>query len=177
MQDHAALFADPVVVDALAVTEMASKPMPASFQAGSRFDFELRARPTIRVTEDGKARERDVFLSRLSQAGPDERLDRGAIYADWLRTKLGAGGADLRIAEIGRFQMSRVVRRSRSGDGSRLQELMGPDVTFNGTLAVQDPATFHAMLSRGVGRHRAFGFGMLLLRPAGSISPVPATSG
>jgi CRISPR system Cascade subunit CasE len=62
MQDHAALFADPVVVDALAVTEIASKAMPAAFQDGSRFGFELRARPTIRITEGGRTRERDVFL-------------------------------------------------------------------------------------------------------------------
>jgi CRISPR system Cascade subunit CasE len=42
-----------------------------------------------------------------------------------------------------------------------------PDATFRGTLRVDDPARFAAAaLARGVGRHRAFGFGMLLLRPA-----------
>jgi CRISPR system Cascade subunit CasE len=166
MRDFAALFADPVVVDALAVTEIASKQMPAAFQTGARFGFELRVRPTIRITKDGKARERDAFLSALSQIGPDEQLDRGTVYTQWLRTKLKAGGAELTSAEISRFQMNRIVRRNRSEDVSKLQELMGPDVTFNGTLAVEDPAAFHAMLSRGVGRHRAFGFGMLLLRPS-----------
>jgi len=30
---------------------------------------------------------------------------------------------------------------------------------------VRDPTGFAALLARGVGRHRAFGFGMLLLRP------------
>jgi CRISPR system Cascade subunit CasE len=40
------------------------------------------------------------------------------------------------------------------------------DVTFEGELQVADAAAFAALLARGVGRHRAFGFGMLLLRPS-----------
>jgi CRISPR system Cascade subunit CasE len=166
MRNFAALFADPIVVDALGVLEIASKEMPTAFQAGSRFGFELRVRPTIRVTKDGKTRERDAFLAALSQVEPDQGLDRGTVYTQWLREKLKAGGADLVSAEISRFQMSRIVRRNRSEDISKLQELIGPDVTFNGTLVVQDPEAFHLLLSRGVGRHRAFGFGMLLLRPS-----------
>jgi CRISPR system Cascade subunit CasE len=31
---------------------------------------------------------------------------------------------------------------------------------------VADPAAFAQLLARGVGRHRAFGLGMLLLRPS-----------
>jgi CRISPR system Cascade subunit CasE len=166
MQEHAALFADPIVVDALGVSEMASKQMPTAFQAGSRFGFELRVRPTIRITTDGKTRERDVFLAALSQIGPDEQLDRGTVYTQWLRTKFKAGGAELTRAEISRFQMNRALRRNRAEDVAKLRELRGPDVTFNGDLVVADPEAFHAMLSRGVGRHRAFGFGMLLLRPS-----------
>ena len=36
---------------------------------------------------------------------------------------------------------------------------------MSGTLRVTDPAAFAAGLARGIGRHRAFGFGMLLLAP------------
>jgi CRISPR system Cascade subunit CasE len=35
-----------------------------------------------------------------------------------------------------------------------------------GTLRVGDAEAFRALLARGLGRHRAFGFGMLLLRRA-----------
>jgi len=35
-----------------------------------------------------------------------------------------------------------------------------------GVLQVRDSAAFAALLARGIGRHRAFGFGMLLLKPA-----------
>jgi CRISPR system Cascade subunit CasE len=37
---------------------------------------------------------------------------------------------------------------------------------FDGALEVTEPGTFASSLTRGIGRHRAFGFGMLLLRPA-----------
>jgi CRISPR system Cascade subunit CasE len=37
---------------------------------------------------------------------------------------------------------------------------------FNGVLEVTEPGTFASSLARGIGRHRAFGFGMLLLRQA-----------
>ncbi|MEE8524028.1 MAG: type I-E CRISPR-associated protein Cas6/Cse3/CasE [Thermoanaerobaculia bacterium] len=43
-----------------------------------------------------------------------------------------------------------------------------PDALLTGTLEVTDPDAFATLLARGVGRHRAFGFGMLLLRPPGS---------
>ena len=43
----------------------------------------------------------------------------------------------------------------------------GPDVTVDGTLEIIEPEAFANLLIRGVGRHCAFGFGMLLLRPAG----------
>ena len=36
-----------------------------------------------------------------------------------------------------------------------------------GTLTIGDPDAFAAILSRGVGRHAAFGYGMLLLSPPG----------
>ena len=59
-----------------------------------------------------------------------------------------------------------VEQRLQRRAGGRQIFSRRPDVTFRGTLQVTDPDRFHALLARGVGRHRAFGFGMLLLRPA-----------
>ncbi|MET0743728.1 MAG: type I-E CRISPR-associated protein Cas6/Cse3/CasE [Microvirga sp.] len=167
MQEHAALYADPAVVDALALPDIVSKPMPAEFDAGARFGFALRVRPVIRITTDGKIRERDAYLAALAQVKDGETLDRGSVYTAWLAKKLAAGGATLVHATIARSQINRVVRRDRSESVSKLHALMGPDVTFNGDLVVQDPYAFRSLLARGVGRHRSFGFGMVLLRPAG----------
>ena len=49
----------------------------------------------------------------------------------------------------------------------------GPAALMRGTLVVgDDPAKFAELLRCGVGRHRAYGFGMLLVRP-----PKPAGAG
>ena len=43
--------------------------------------------------------------------------------------------------------------------------------TVHGTMTVTDPAAFAQLLAHGVGRHRAYGYGMLLLRPANRPAP------
>jgi CRISPR system Cascade subunit CasE len=55
------------------------------------------------------------------------------------------------------FQRTRVQRGGR--------RIEGPDAVVHGTLTITDPTAFAALLARGVGRHRSYGYGMLLLRP------------
>jgi CRISPR system Cascade subunit CasE len=157
LRDRAAAFASPEVVTLLALDSMADKAMPEFFAPGTRLGFALRARPTVRTDRDGdrsRTRERDA-------AAPGE--DRGAAYARWLAPRLEEGGArPLRIT-LDAYRSARVRRRDAS---RRLRAVEGPDASFSGTLDVTDPAAFAALLARGVGRHRTFGFGMLLLRPA-----------
>jgi len=169
LRDHAAAFADPAVAAALGVEGLAVKRMPDAFRPGQRFGFDVRVRPTIRQHVGGdrnESRERDVFLATIEKAGPRESradLDRAAVYSEWLRGRLEAHGATLIEARPLAMRRTRVSRRNvarelRSG-------IEGPDATFGGTLEVGNPDDFHRLLARGVGRHRAFGFGMLLLRP------------
>jgi CRISPR system Cascade subunit CasE len=67
----------------------------------------------------------------------------------------------LEDAGLERFQRQRIYRRGVSG---RAPER--PDAILVGTLRVSDEGGFRSLLRRGVGRHRAFGFGMLRIRPA-----------
>ena len=68
-----------------------------------------------------------------------------------------------------RYRLLGVLRRTQAdgapGGGRQPRVTMGPDVVMQGRLRVSDPQAFAQLLARGVGRHRAFGFGMLLLRP------------
>jgi CRISPR system Cascade subunit CasE len=48
----------------------------------------------------------------------------------------------------------------------RVHTITGPDAVFKGEIQVTDGEAFARLVTRGVGRHRAFGFGMLLLKPA-----------
>ena len=165
LRDHAAAFAEPDASAALGQEHMAAKTMPALFDPGRRLGFLVRTRPTVRVDRDGdrtKSRERDAFLAAIDGTLPGEGPARAAVYQSWLAVHLAAGGAELTSMSIDQLARSIVRRR---GPGRRLVSLEGPDATFSGVLRVTDPDAFAGLLARGVGRHRAFGYGMVLLRP------------
>jgi CRISPR system Cascade subunit CasE len=166
LREHAAAVAEPAATEAIGLNSLASKTMPAKWRAGTRFGFEVRVRPILRTDKDGnreRSREVDAFL--VSPEGSN----RGEVYGTWLRQRMAEGGAELERAHLKAFRLVRVTRRSgvvRENGPRALQHPMGPDATFTGVLAVRDPETFPGLIVRGIGRHRAFGFGMLLLRPA-----------
>jgi CRISPR system Cascade subunit CasE len=170
-----AALADPDVAAALGLGQtrqhggMNVRPFPTQWAVGHTLGFEVRVRPIMREGKTG--RERDTFLAAAEKAG-DSRLDRGEVYAQWLRDLLARqGGAELVDARMTRYQQLGVTRKSQrsSSDDVRHSRLVsGPDAVLAGQLRVSDPQAFAQLLAQGVGRHRAFGFGLLLLRPARS---------
>ena len=62
---------------------------------------------------------------------------------------------------------SRTRRGTHRADGPRTHSVEGPDAVMAGTLTVADPVAFAGTLGRGIGRHAAFGYGMLLLSAPG----------
>jgi CRISPR system Cascade subunit CasE len=174
--DHADL------VDALRLTEVEVRALAVDWVPKSTLDFETRIRPVIRIRPEGRTgrtRERDAFLEAID---PDERPPtdltphrvwptRERIYAEWLSRELARGGAArLETARMIAFQRTRVLRRpTQPGAGRGRIESEGPDAILRGRLRIEDGAGFATLLGRGVGRHRAFGFGMLLLTPPGRL--------
>jgi CRISPR system Cascade subunit CasE len=168
-------LAEPDVHAALGLDTLAMKPMPATWTTGRLLDFEVRIRPVVRCDRDGdrrQVRERDAFLAGLSTHADGDRQD---VYRDWLGRELGRAGTAQPVGtpRMTSFQRLRVPRRARPvADGVRpFCAPEGPDATFEGTLQVEDGSAFEALVRRGIGRHRAFGFGMLLLRPAARRPP------
>lgn len=162
---QAMAFADPAIAEILGVGDLAGKPMPERFAAGRRLGFTLRARPTIRTDRDGdrgRSRERDAFLAAVQDTERGTGPSRGEVYRDWLAARLRAGGCEPEHLVLDRFRLVTTMRRDKA---RRLQPLAGPDASFTGIVTVADPDRFAALLARGVGRHAAFGFGMLLLKP------------
>ena len=106
--------------------------------------------------------------------------EREAVYRDWLAARF-ADAVDMEAVRLTALRDARLWRRGapRSGAASLMYQrprarfrdraVIGRrEAVFEGTLQVIDAAGLHALLARGIGRHRAFGFGMLLLRPAAS---------
>ena len=165
LRNHAQTFAEP---DALNVCEWkaaAGKSMPDDWKAGHRLGFEVRACPISRAE-----RERDVYLvavSRAQEAGT-EAPSRPQVYLEWLvrqLTKDGAVQTRPEAIDVVGFQRVCSHRLSHVLDRPKSRAVERPDALFAGEMTVESPEAFARLLARGVGRHRAFGFGMLLLRP------------
>lgn len=152
---------------------LVSKPMPTAFAHGTRLRFSVRICPVLRKAAAGekyrKGAEVDIFLARGWEAGQERPIDREATYGKWLTARLAArGAATVLTASMHAFRRERVVRSTHtSGESVHVRRSERPDAQFRGLLEVGNAEAFADLLRRGVGRHRAFGFGMLLLRPAG----------
>ncbi|HRO51639.1 MAG TPA: type I-E CRISPR-associated protein Cas6/Cse3/CasE [Alicycliphilus sp.] len=152
------------------------RPFPTQWAQGQVLGFEVRVRPTVR----GAKGEQDAFLQAVAQAGGKEGapVQREAVYAQWLRAQLAPregqprqswqGAVELLDVHVTAFARSPITRRSQPGAGAERKGRVidGPDATLTGRLCVTDPNAFAELLARGVGRHRSYGFGMVLLQRA-----------
>lgn len=163
LQDAAGLpAADDLAGQALRADGLEARAMPQTWRAGAQLSFETRVRPVGRCSEGG--RELDFAVMRLAQL---EAVDREAAYEAWLVREFSRSGAvELIGCHLTKFRRVRSARRTQ-GPQRTVAWIEGPDVLMRGELRIADPEAVPAFLSRGLGRHRAFGFGCLLLAPRG----------
>ena len=160
---------DPLQCQVIPAETIDSKPMPMEWKAGKRLGFEARIRPVVRRSgrnkdvEQLRSGEWDAFqLEAIQCPKGTMRRSREEVYRDWLAERLESCGASLEVDEtrLVSFQRTRAVRRQHTRHSE------GPDALMRGNLVVTDGDAFAGLLAGGVGRHRAYGYGMLLLRPA-----------
>jgi CRISPR system Cascade subunit CasE len=162
-------LADPLDFEILRGATVTAKPMPDQWPEGHVLGFEVRVCPVIRKSGSSdkhrKGAEVDAFLSRCWEVRDGVAVDREQVYRDWLRSHLERNGAvTVREARLLRFQRDRLARSDHQPE-RRLVRCERPDATLAGIMEIKDGEAFRKLLARGVGRHRTFGFGMLLLRP------------
>jgi CRISPR system Cascade subunit CasE len=180
LRERARRFADPDHYAGCDWESFASKPMPAVAEE-TRLGFELRACPVVRLASPlavaGKAGEPvsyqagaevDAWVYSRWMAGErsgreSRAASREEVYGEWLRARI-AGAAEVDAVHIEGFSRQRLVRRSHESP-RRSRVLERPQALLRGELRVRDTPAFGRLLARGVGRHRSYGFGMLLLRP------------
>lgn len=185
LQEQAAAVAPPDCEAVVDPRRLRSKPMPAHFEEGERLGFDLRLRPVRRVRSEvhdpqlGSSlkggSEVDAFRLELirrfpvksgeptTSAAAETGVTRQSVYTDWLSERLGSA-ARVERCELAAFQRTRVIRGENGGPE-------GPDAILHGTMTVAREHEFVRVLRKGVGRHRAYGYGMLLLRPPGRRPP------
>lgn len=154
--------------------ECSSRPVPV-LDSGTHCHFRLRATPIVRSRHPGMkerpqrsgrpvSREVDAFLHACWSA-EGRTVDREQVYRDWLTQRIAnRGGARVVHSDVVSFKRERLARGTH-GEDRRMRRCERPDVTFEGHIDVTDPSGFTELLRSGVGRHKAYGFGMLRVRP------------
>ena len=186
LRDAASLFACPLQSRVMPLASLDSKPMPSAWQAGRRLGFEVRIRPVVRPTKNAGLRSCDRHYMRDNSGQtcphcrprrecdafqyeaikyPRGEMKRGReeIYQEWLRNRFEhKGGAvlDVCATKLVSFRRTRAIRKLHRRNSE------GPDALMRGELEITDGAKFAEMLASGMGRHKAYGYGMILLRPA-----------
>jgi len=148
-----------------------TKPYTPRLKAGGRLAFSLRANPVVtRVDEDGKRRRHDVVMDAKSRMAykdlpPTERPVLASLVEevgrDWLLARAPKHGFEVSPGAV------RVdgYRPQESGSRKRGQNIRFSTVDFEGVLTVTDADRFVDVLLHGLGPAKAFGCGLLLVRP------------
>lgn len=169
LHEACSVSAPPEHARVLGLDRLRVRTMPQNWYLGQRVGFDVRVRPMARLGRALRARGRffragaevDVAVVDALCEGRQPHRELGArwpSYFAWLERRFGAAvRLESRACRGARYGRLRAVR---AGVVS-----VGPDLTVFGNLEIVDPDGFESLLRRGVGRHCAFGHGMLLLRP------------
>ena len=169
LRETADVQAKPDHLLVLPLDRVDSKAMPENWKKGQRVGFNLRTRPVRRIahpieTHSGTiaaGSELDSFVLEAIRHHPSvpdgmrkaERT-REAVYLDWLSDRLGdVAELDQDASRMAQFHRT-LVSRGTAG-------VEGPDAVIHGTLTILNGEGFAKLLANGIGRHRAYGYGML----------------
>lgn len=146
--------------------ECQSKPFDPQLSSGNKLLFKLRANPTVARKNAGEKRSRrhDVLMDakwQCRQQGQETPCEvREAMDASaekWLRNRSEAWGFTLdSTPQLSGYRQHQWQRQKR--------QIQFSSVDYEGVLTVSDPERLRAALFSGVGRSRAFGCGMLMVR-------------
>jgi CRISPR system Cascade subunit CasE len=156
--EQAQFFANPLALGVTRIEDLRhAKSMPDQWRPGRRLGFEVMTCPTSRK----EGHEKDLYRRYLTQLTEGEETpSRESVYREWLDKQFG-DAARLETATLEKFRFVSQYRR-----GMKTKKLDRPQALVKGVLSITDSNAFNRLLARGIGRHRAFGYGMLLLRPA-----------
>ena len=130
-----------------------SRPMRTEYEIGDRLAFQLRANPVLE--RDGR---RFGVVMDAIKSGASRRDAETTAPAEWLEKRGDRFGFDLEVTNVDLITVDEISRSRRVMRKER--------VDMSGIMTVIDTARFSDLLHKGVGRSRAFGYGMLMVKRA-----------
>lgn len=142
---------------------------PRPPEAGTEARFFLRANPTAALMNPDRG-VRGARIAVGTRAHYDRAEGEPEAYAAWREAELRAwlrrhaNGVTFDDADV---IVGPSVRRrvARPRPDHRKAPMIFDEVEFTGRLTVTDPDAFAAVRTTGLGRGRAFGFGLMMIRP------------
>jgi len=154
--EQARTFASPLALGVTRIEDLQhAKSMPNEWRPGRRLGFEVMVCPTSRKA----GHEKDFYHHRMERLTEGEQApSRESAYQEWLEKQMDNV---VRLEEV-RLENFHFVSQYRRGIKIKLDR---PQALLKGVMTVVEGDAFSRLLARGIGRHRAFGYGMLLLKP------------
>jgi CRISPR system Cascade subunit CasE len=135
-----------------------SRPYAPQIKLHDRLGFSLRANPTVSLSRPNRARSHraDVMMeAKRLKGAPLSAEEREQVAMDWLLARASQLGV--------RFDTD--LSGTRRHDQLRLSKgIVHAVVDYEGVLTVEEPGQLLKVLMSGVGRGKAYGLGLLLLR-------------
>jgi len=154
---------EPLAARALGLQDMRANSMPVQWRAEQELSFEVRVRPVVRTRSHARTGRNDEMDAAVHASLQDSTVTREQAYYAWMTRELARNGAASLLAmKTMLYRRTRVLRRNQDENRNPVV-IEGPELWVSGRLSVQSGPAFDALLRRGLGRHRAFGFGCLLV--------------
>ncbi|WP_280553586.1 type I-E CRISPR-associated protein Cas6/Cse3/CasE [Halomonas sp. 25-S5] len=147
--------------------DVQSKPFAPTLEPGDRLAFRLRANPTVarRVPGARHSPRSDVLMTAKKPFPPGQRTSADCVHAmdqaarDWLVERSEGFGFHLPVPpEVGAYRQHALQKPGRR------DAIQFSSVDYEGLLEVVDPGRLVETLARGIGRAKAFGCGLMLIR-------------
>lgn len=163
-----------------------TKAFNPQFFDGQRLAFELRANPVVTIKDEaGKSSRHDVLMqakkSMINQGFDDAYSVDQAMFdagVDWITQpkRMQAWGVvihpNLELSAYTQHQFRRTredIAQQNQADiskkGTVNKRIQFSSLDYTGALEIQDAALFYEQLRQGFGKQKAFGCGLMLVRP------------
>jgi CRISPR system Cascade subunit CasE len=144
-----------------------AKPFAPVLSPGARLAFSLRANPTVARKGEkdtkGRSKRADVVMDAIKPSPQSERAGKRTVAVQdageaWLRRQGERHGFAVEAVRVDRY---RILAPPHRDSTMRIATL-----DFDGLLKVVDVKKFLQALAGGIGRAKAFGCGLMLIRRA-----------
>ena len=126
-------------------------------QTGQKLAVSVLAVPHRRMDGSREMDAHGLALRRARESGLKPPT-REASYTAWMTHRIErTGGATLSAAWINSWERASELRNKNRRPARITRAELG------GVLTVRDPGLFTGLLARGIGRHRGYGYGMIMI--------------